>query len=951
MLKRKRNQARRLHNLDEYREANLLFKRRFRELRKKHFEAQITEISESSNPWRGLYRLKPHLRKKYQPRKVIPNSSLHSANEIAEQLLDIYESAEPCSIRTACEYRLLIEDLGKVCHQAYFRPISEREVYSAIHRANKRGSPGWDGILPTLWMKLAEEPEFLRFLTAAFNELLFTCTIPDCFRRAEAVAIPKPGGGIRPISLLSTLSKVLERIISDRLSEVFTPRPGQFGCRSGHSPQEAILRLMHRSALAHLNAKYFGVVFLDFRKAYDLVCHKKLILELNLIGVQPHLVLLIDQWLKRREFRVKHNGHLSDTFYQPRGLMQGGSSSVILWQLFCNSMPLDELSGDQCYMDDTCLVATADDLDTLHDILQAKVDKVTEWCREYGVCINPIKTRLMLNSHIPGFSVTVAGTVIYSSESAKYLGMNLASSSSYPVLHYNVKSIAQATRRRLSPLHYLRSSLAQPDLSLFAKGLIRGKLQYFLPMLGVEHKDILEPLEVVWRRTLRVITGALPSTPKAILYAESGLPPLHILIEEYCGKMLARMLTNPNLLTYEYLHWNGEGDGWSPLGALWKAQRVLEDKMLLWQNLPFYGVEQLRKPSFDQLDSLHELKTISFESRQEALEAHAKGNLLDMPDHAVWTDGGCRPSERRGSTGCCYSFRPHYTSRYHISSVLTPVGSSFHAECLAAEQGFMCLNQVRILPGDAITFYTDSRSLVEHIQKLQKKPREVRMPIFQWLTNLQTLYKRKPSQVRLVWIPGHSEVGLNPTADTLATLALNSKHQGAPVLTSRDLLRSSFRQRSRTRLKYFLRSKISASADPEAPNRDFFKNRPFWRPEHEQDDRSRVSTRRRDEISLFRLRSGHARHAAHLFRVGILESAFCPRCLKSDNTQTVETVEHIFLNCLHVKQTVKNCRTALQTLLKTKKMKLRDALISFDPGIHKCVMQCIRALHNCGIHL
>ena len=83
---------------------------------------------------------------------------------------------------------------------------------------------------------------------------------------------------------------------------------------------------MHRSALAYLNAQYFGVLFLDFRKAYDLVCHKKLILELNRIGVQPHLVLLIDQWLRRRQFRVKHNGHLSDTFSQHFGLMQVGSS-------------------------------------------------------------------------------------------------------------------------------------------------------------------------------------------------------------------------------------------------------------------------------------------------------------------------------------------------------------------------------------------------------------------------------------------------------------------------------------------------------------------------------------------------------------------------------------------------------------------------------------------------
>ena len=239
------------------------------------------EISESSNPWKGLYQLKPHLRKKFRPRQVIASCSKESANDIAEQFAAVYESAKPCPLKTTIEYRLLIEELEGVRDQAHFRAISEREVYSAAQRANKKGSPGYDGIFPTMWIRLTEEPEFLQFLTKAFNHLLMTSTVPECFRTAQVIAIPKPNGGLRPISLLPTLSKVLERIITDRLQEVFTPRPSQFGCRSGHSPQDALLRFMHRSAMAYHNAKYFGVVFLDFRKAYDLVCHKKLILELN----------------------------------------------------------------------------------------------------------------------------------------------------------------------------------------------------------------------------------------------------------------------------------------------------------------------------------------------------------------------------------------------------------------------------------------------------------------------------------------------------------------------------------------------------------------------------------------------------------------------------------------------------------------------------------------------
>ena len=108
---------------------------------------------------------------------------------------------------------------------------------------------------------------------------------------------------------------------------------------------------------------------------------------------------------------------------------------------------------------------------------------------------------------------------------------------------------------------------------------------------------------------------------------------------------------------------------------------------------------------------------------------------------------------------------------------------------------------------------------------------------------------------------------------------------------------------------------------------------------------------RRDEITLFRLRSGHARHAAHLFRVGVLESDLCQRCLRKDNVETVETVDHVFLECAYVSQKVKDYRTVLQSKLQKKGCKLRDALISLESEMQKCILASIRALHESGIHL
>ena len=56
---------------------------------------------------------------------------------------------------------------------------------------------------------------------------------------------------------------------------------------------------------------------------------------------------------------------------------------------------------------------------------------------------------------------------------------------------------------------------------IFTKGLILGKLNYTLPLLGAEPEENLRSLDVCWRGALRVITGALMSTPIALLHAES----------------------------------------------------------------------------------------------------------------------------------------------------------------------------------------------------------------------------------------------------------------------------------------------------------------------------------------------------------------------------------------------------------------------------------------------
>ena len=114
------------------------------------------------------------------------------------------------------------------------------------------------------------------------------------------VAIPKPGrdplspAGYRPISLLSTLSKLLERIITDRLTHYLETHqcldPFQFGFRQGRGTEEALWHLISAASAALQTRRRLTLVSLDIQGAYDTVWHQGLVWKLTAMGVPEDLI-------------------------------------------------------------------------------------------------------------------------------------------------------------------------------------------------------------------------------------------------------------------------------------------------------------------------------------------------------------------------------------------------------------------------------------------------------------------------------------------------------------------------------------------------------------------------------------------------------------------------------------------------------------------------------------
>ena len=187
--------------------------------------------------------------------------------------------------------------------------IGIHEVGSFISKIKSKKSLGPDKISSSL-LKLAL-PYLVEPLTFIYNKCIEQSIVPPILKTAKVVPIPKCKdlsdlNNFRPISILTVLSKPLEKHIHKHLMKYLESNcllhPLQSGFRHHHSYQTAIVRLCDEWLTAINQRKMTGAIFLDFKKAFDLVNHNILLTKLKLYLRDDKTVSF-----SRPTLRIEHN--------------------------------------------------------------------------------------------------------------------------------------------------------------------------------------------------------------------------------------------------------------------------------------------------------------------------------------------------------------------------------------------------------------------------------------------------------------------------------------------------------------------------------------------------------------------------------------------------------------------------------------------------------------------
>ena len=241
-------------------------------------------------------------------------------------------------------------------------PPTPNEIYNTIFTLKTKVNPDQD--LPSFFLKIAA-PILVPYLAIICYHSYQSGIFPDRMKIAKVIPIYKAGvttdvNNYRPVSVLPCLSKVFEKLLLKRLNSFFEKndiiQPDQYGFRQKHSTVHALMHTVTRCYDA-MNEKFFSsLIMVDLRKAFDTVCHKKLLKKLDHYGIRGIVNELISNYLFNRKQYVYLNGVRSSLQPINIGVPQGSILGPLLYLIYVNDLPNCLECIASLYADDTCMI-------------------------------------------------------------------------------------------------------------------------------------------------------------------------------------------------------------------------------------------------------------------------------------------------------------------------------------------------------------------------------------------------------------------------------------------------------------------------------------------------------------------------------------------------------------------------------------------------------------------
>lgn len=755
----------------------------------------------------------------------------------------------------------------------------------------KDSAPGEDGIPYSFIVKSGEITQ--RYLLDIINQVFNSGHIPDSWKSQIIIPILKPqkdpeqSTSYRPIALSSVLSKITEHLVKNRLEwyvehHDLLPK-NQFGFRKSKSTMDGLGIFTTDIRLAFSRNESVVAAFVDVSAAYDNVLLPILTKKMLNLKIPAKIVHFISNLLVSRQINLRLKGSQTSTRTLWKGLPQGSVLSPLLFNIY--TCDLERSVNSTCrilqYADDLLIYVINKSIPLACSVINEALQSLGIWLTAHGLELSAAKSNVVIFSRkriIPTIVITYDNEIIPILKEVKFLGVILDSGlTGIPHLKY----VTQKCEKNINILRTLSGVWwgAHPfSQKLLYNALIRSQMDYGSFILEPCNKTAIRTLDLIQSKSLRIITGAMKSSPINSLQVECCEPPLHLRRQYLCDRYLskaAQLSSHPILpklrLLSEYIsskpYWRAKGI--PRLVRSFNRLQTIRAPIHASPRLPTYDTKYeavMYNPDIDNVN-------ISKDTSNANIKFEKIVNYKWKDWDYIFTD-----ASKLSDQGCVGSAFYHKNADISMKFKSPPEASVFTGECIAIMEAISYIKQLH-LPRTVI--FTDSLS---SIQALQQNPFKSKINSSIIIRIKELLFDSSTDNINVVltWIPSHTGIIGNELVDAMAKDAILSGDRKNFNIQPYDLLEitktrltnswnSQWNRSSRTKGAYF------SAIQPCIPSKPWF---------------FKVKTLSKKTTSIIcRLRIGHNCLPVHLAKLRIKDSSLCECGLEDGD------IEHTFFAC------------------------------------------------------